>query len=373
MASRHLVFVATSPGLEPLLGEELRELGFEPRVLPGGVELRTEREGIWSLCWQSRLAESVRVRLKPFVARDFGALVTEAARLPWRAYLAPNAKVSVSVTCHKSRLWHSDAVAERVLEVLRERAGADTTSSEPTQRIFVRIERDRVQTSVDAGGERLHRRGYRTHVAEASLRETLAAALVRIAEAAAPTAQILWDPFCGAGTLGLEWLERRLGRLAGGRRGYAFEHWPTHSPALYAEWVSTLEGAQRERPSGAFEFIGSDRAARALDAARANAESAGLTARCRWLQGDFEAVAEQVPRGAFVLTNPPYGVRLDQRDERGSLLRRFGALLARRPDLRPAFVLLPRGARVVVPGGRAFEPVLDTRNGGISVNLLRLG
>lgn len=364
----YVAFVACGPGLEGLLEEELRELGFVPRPTPGGAEIRTDSVGLWGACWRSRLAESVRVRLKPFVARDFDTLMRELERLPWRAYLAPGGSCAVSVTCHKSRLWHSDAVAERVGDVLRNRAGAaPSAEAEVDLRIFVRLQRDRVQVSVDAGGARLHRRGYRTHVAPASLRETLAAALVRVGVDAAPEARVLWDPFCGAGTIALEWLESQLGRPAGVRREFAFERWPTHPAETYREWAASVP---RESPTdalGRYRVIGSDQSSRSLDAARANAAAAGLDASCEWTLGDFEEASRHVPEGALVITNPPYGVRIGTGDQRGDVLVRWGRLLERRRDLRPVVQLLPAARQVALGGAGQFETAFRTSNGGIAV------
>lgn len=364
-STSYLLFVACSPGLEELLRAELGEWGLAGRIRPGGVELRSDRVGLWTACLYSRLAESVRVRLKPFVAKDFAALEHELERLPWRAYLPRGSPVEVRVTCRASRLWHSDAVAERIARVLFERAGVTVDPAAP-QKVYARLERDRVQVSIDAGGERLHRRGYRKHVVEASLRETLAAALVRSAESIAGETGVLWDPFCGAGTLALEWLEAKLGRIAGVRRRFAFESWPTHDATAYAAWLESLPRVPVASNGKKWLAIGSDRAERAIAAARANAARAELTSSCRWLVGDFEQVVEEIPQGALVLSNPPYGVRARKIDRRGTVLDRLGRLLERRRDLRPVILLLPRGEQLEVAGVRLSE-LFRTSNGGLAV------
>lgn len=362
----YLLFVACSPGLEELLRDELAEWGLHGRSHPGGVELRSDRVGLWTVCLRSRLAESVRVRLKPFVARDFAALERQLERLPWRAYLPRGSSADVRVTCRASRLWHSDAVAERLSRVLLERVGVGVEPA-ASQKVHARLERDRVQVSIDASGERLHRRGYRRHVAEASLRETLAAALVRSAEPIARGAGVLWDPFCGAGTIPLEWLEAKLGRPAGARRRFAFEAWPTHDASAYAAW---LEQNLRQEPVGSkgqrWSAIGSDLSERAITAARSNAEHAELTSCSRFLVGDFEQVADEIPLGAMVVSNPPYGVRARHVDRQGAVLDRLSRLLERRRDLRPVILLLPRRERVHVAGTRSSE-MFRTSNGGLAV------
>src|SRR5262245_16561985 len=187
-ASVFRAFAACSPGVESLLASELTALGATGESERGGVEFSGSRELLWRVLRESRLAESVRVRLRAFEARTFAELESGLARLPWHAYLDRGAfgagRVRIDVTCKKSRLYHSDAVAERVEQVIAARLGQalvehDGVGSQihSIARVFVRILRDRVQVSVDASGERLHKRGYRVEVSRAPLRETLAAAL----------------------------------------------------------------------------------------------------------------------------------------------------------------------------------------------------
>ncbi len=369
MSSSLLLFAACAPGIEPWLEEELSELGHSGKALAGGVELRGPAETLWHLCQHSRLAESVRVRLKPFVARSFPELIMGLERLAWHAYFTRGSQPAVRVTCHKSRLYHSDAVAQRVAEVLARKLGAGPGApSDGASTVQVRLQADEVQVSIDASGERLHRRGRRTHVAAASLRETLAAAIVRGAGRAGQEALCLWDPFCGAGTIALEWLDLRLGLRPGRTRTFAFEQWPTHDAARYAQWRAALPTV--EPPRETLRVYGSDLEPRALEAARANAEAAGVQELCEWLGGDFEAAASRIPLGALVLTNPPYGKRVGARPQRDELLARFDRLLARRRDLRPVVQLLGGGA---LPSSRLpWEPLLRTSNGGLPVSLRRL-
>lgn len=365
----HLFFVASSPGLEPALGQELAELGLPGKELEGGVELRGTTEDLWRTCLSCRLGESVRVRLRPFRARDFDALRTGLERLPWHAYLPRDVEARVDVTCHRSRLWHSDAVRERVLDVLAARRGvrpaSDKADDPERMRVFVRLEHDQVQVSIDASGERLHRRGYRTHVAEASLRETLAAALVRFSAPRGERAPVLWDPFCGAGTILCEWLEAELGRLPGARRTFAFERFPTHDAAVYEALRARLsvETSQGIVPHA----FGSDIDPKAIAAARSNAESAGLSGHVTLLGEDFERAADRVPRGATVITNPPYGVRIEE----GNVLSRLSRVLSVRTDLRPVVLLLGGEARRH-QSGLSFITVAKTKNGGLPVRVDRL-
>jgi putative N6-adenine-specific DNA methylase len=232
----------------------------------------------------------------------------------------------------------------------------------------VRITGDYVQPAIDASGEPLHRRGHRTFVGSAPLRETLAAALVRmLGHPESQQASTLWDPFCGSGCVVLEWAESKLRLSAGRDRHFAFEHWPIHESAAYAAWLAARQGPLAT-PLTAF---GSDLDARALAAAAANAERCSLRAHTCWSEGDFESFADSVPRGTPIVTNPPYGVRLGDRGAAARLMHRFESLLERRVDLRPALVLWPDPARPWKPT-LAWHPIAKFHNGGLRVQVLRL-
>jgi len=375
VTTRYRVFVAVTPGLEPLLAQELVELGLcdRPSAVAGGVELAGDRRCVWQVALRSRLAESVRVRLgRPFRAVRFEQLRERLGRLPWSAYIPRGLRPEVRVSCRRSRLYHSDAVAQRIEAVLEERletaapvaaAGLHAGGLQPP-RVYARLERDLVQISIDASGEPLHRRGYRTHVGAAPLRETLAAACLRAAGLSGVSA--LWDPFCGAGTVPVEALREAMDLAPGASRRFAFEAWPTHDAEAYGVLVRDLPAA---RPP-AMSVFGSDVDRDVLAAARDNARRAGVAEHLKLLEGDFETVAARIPPGAAVVTNPPHGRRLTGRGLR-ELHRRLGALLAGRPDLSPVHVLTgyPGFRRAT---GLPWRQVLTFDNRGSPVRLLRL-
>jgi putative N6-adenine-specific DNA methylase len=367
------LFVTVSPGLEPWLVAELRDLGLTGKIASGGVELRTSTEQLWQLHHDSRLAEHIRVRLKSFHARHFDELVAGLQRLPWHAYLDRSRCFDVHVTCHRSRLWHSDAVAQRTRMAIEGKSGpTDTNRRDPggdiSQSVYIRIAGDRVQPSVDASGERLHRRGRRILVGRAPLRETLAAALVRILnESAMHDTDTIWDPFCGSGCLLVEWAESRLGLSAGRDRSFAFEHWPIHNAMEYATW---LQGRATPVPTPLRAF-GSDIDPQPLAAAQTNATLSSTQDCHTWLCGDFESFADAIPHGTAIVTNPPYGVRSGDSQSYARLMHRFEMLLARRIDLRPAVVLVPNPLHPWRPG-LAWHAVASFHNGGLPVQVLRL-
>lgn len=370
MTTTYRFFISVTPGLEELLESELERLALPLRLLErsaGGLEVTGDRRALWQVCRHSRLAEGVRVRVgRPFVARDFEALIRAVERLPWHAFLRRDEAVPpVRAHCERSRLYHSDAVAERVSAAITARLRSSVkAAAEADAPIYVRISADTVQLSVDAVGAPLHRRGYRTHVGAAPLRETLAAACV--AATGYRGERVLWDPFCGAGTLPLEAALSAWGGVAGQGRRFAFERWPSHDDADYIELLaSTVEGMS----AAAVALIGgSDRDPRALAAALHNAAKAGLSGALRWQRAEVAEVAAQLPRGALLLCNPPYGERVGRGATLARTYRELNQLVSRRPDL-DAYVLtgsplLTREAR-----GLPWQRRLEFRNRGLAVRL----
>ncbi|NTV37721.1 MAG: class I SAM-dependent RNA methyltransferase, partial [Anaerolineales bacterium] len=182
-------FAVTAPGLEPFTAAELRTLfpDLEPAAPePGGVTFRGDLAALYRANLHLRTANRVLARLGNFFyATTFEELQKRASRLPWERFLTPGQPVSLRVTCHKSKLYHSDAVARHVLAALAERMGqpsinvkADDETDQPPQLVVIRLSDDKCTVSIDSSGTILHKRGYRQAVAKAPLRETMAAAIL---------------------------------------------------------------------------------------------------------------------------------------------------------------------------------------------------
>lgn len=371
--SSSLRFVATCvPGVEKWAGRELAGLGLRCTITPGAIEGRAPLSDLRRVLAQARLVEAMRVRpIQAFRATDFETLCRGLAKLPWHAYLVTNRELEVRVTCRKSRLYHSDAVAERVRKVIAERTRRDwSTPDQQTinahcNRVYVRLDHDEVEVAFDAAGEALHRRGYRKHVQDAPIRETLAALLLELATDSSPQAPIarVWDPCCGSGTIVLEWLYARLQLRP--LRPFIMDEWPCFRGTASATSALALDAGQ------VAHGWGSDISEPAIAAVVANAEALGVRPRCTLGIGDFERFVDEVPNNTAVVTNLPYGVRLDSQREAALLFQRLDVLLSRRKDLRPAVVLWGGGKRL--PKLRqTWEVALDFRNGGLAVSALVL-
>lgn len=369
-STRYQVFATISPGLEHLLLDEIRELmpGSRPKSTVGGAELYVEPPSLWRLAHLSRLAETLRIRVGRFKAYNFEELETGLKRLPWHAYFAHNQLPNVKVTCKKSALYHSGAVAQRVQKFFQaaQKTAPQSNSEREGPTLFVRINKDTAQISVDAVGGRLHKRGYRSHIGKAPLRETLAAACLRTVDLR-PDA-VVWDPFCGSGTLVFEAMAMATGTPAAGARVFAFERWPVHETDAYRSFLAELPA--KTTPTECAGFA-SDVDAKEVDAARANAKTAGFLKHIQFSCGDFDDVEPGIPNNATIVTNLPYGLRTGGGKALADCYRRFGNMLRRRPDLRSVWVLSGNG-QFQSASGRKWSSILRFSNQGINVSWLRL-
>lgn len=339
--ARHSAFAIASPGLAPLVAAELQTLGVVvSEVERAGVAFDATPEELFRVnCW-SRLASRVIVRLDRFEARDFATLEKRSRRVPWSEILAPGETAELSVTCRKSRLYHSDAVAERVARgiersmpgVRTAAARGDEDDAEPilhnntssrTQRILVRLDHDVCTISADASGELLHRRGWRLDSGKAPLRETLAAAL--LVASRWPSDAPLVDPMCGAGTIAIEAALVARNIAPGLTRTYSCEFWPRVDVAI-AERVRA--DARRAMRNASAVIIAGDRDAGAIEATRTNAERAGVLDVLTIVHQPLSDIGlAQYGAQGWVVTNPPYGIRTGSVDTLHALWGRLGAAL----------------------------------------------
>ena len=364
-------FAAAAPGLEALAAEELRPLsGLVPldqgAAEPGGVAFRTDRRGLYAANLHLRIASRVLVRLGSFHAASFSELERRAARLPWAEFVLRGRAVRFRVTSKKSRLYHQDAVAERLARGVGAPAGAEPAGgAPPPQEFVVRLFRDECTVSADASGELLHRRGYRLATAKAPLRETLAAAM--LAASGWTDATPLVDPFAGSGTIPIEAALRARRIPPGLHRGFAFQHWPGYDAQA---WEALLAAARKAMlPRAGAPIAGSDRDAGAVAAAAANAERAGVAEDIVWRRAALSSVEPPAGPG-WVVTNPPYGTRVGERKRLRDLYAQLGHVLRRRYGGWEV-AMLSAHAELERQTALPFATVLATENGGIRVRLVR--
>ena len=374
-------YVVVAPGLEEIVAAEMRGIGIVPlESAPGGVSFSGTDEHLFAANLHLRTASRVLVRVALFEATAFHELERLCGGVPWERYVAAGGAVRLRVTCHKSKLYHSDGVAQRVARAIAKRVKGvavaaparepaddanESSEEQPAQLFVVRFDHDQCTISADSSGELLHRRGYRQATAKAPIRETLAAAsLLALGwDGATP----LVDPMCGAGTIAIEaaLLARRI--APGLARSFACERWPGVNTAAFAK----LRDRARETvlPAAPTPIMASDRDAGAITAAQANAGRAGVSDDI--VIAKYALSAAFAPSaGGLLLTNPPYGARVGDRKELRSLYAQLGNVArAKFPGWTLALLSADRSldAQVKLP----LIEALRFRNGGIPVRLVR--
>ena len=322
-------------GMEGLTGRDLKRLGAEDvRVLNvGGAEFSGTLESAMKANLWLRCADHISLVVGEFPARSFEELFEGIRRIEWADYLARDSAFPVRARCVKSVLMSQTdtqkIVKKAVVEKLKGAYGVSWfEETGATVQIDVSIRGDVATVSLDASGEPLSRRGYRTWNGEAPLRETLAAALI-LTSGWHPW-QPLYEPCCGTGTLLIEAAFIALNRAPGLRRPFAMEKWP------FAD-VSALERVRREAQSRSDEgqqreirIAGSDIDPEAIELARRHIRQAGLGGRIEVEVMDMRDVVLKGEPGAIV-ANPPYGERIGDRRVAHVVARQLGELSRRCP------------------------------------------
>jgi putative N6-adenine-specific DNA methylase len=373
--------VATAPGLEALTATEMA--GFGLLAQSGGSGTLTASataDQLVDLLLGLRTASRVGVRLGEFQARTFGELERHATALPWSDVLPAESRVHFRITSKKSRLYHEGALAERLERIaatavsglvpVRAAAQAEALEDDVTrlpgvQRIVVRVFRDRVTVSADAAGAGLHRRGYRRATAKAPLRETLAAAML-LGSGWAPGDRLV-DPLVGSGTIVIEAALLSQGIAPGIARRFAAECWPMLGARLFDAGRRRARARELMTPDGEVRFEGRDRDRGAIEAATANAERAGVAHLVRFHTAPLSALPVDGGTG-WIVSNPPYGVRIGDVAALRNLYAGLGRVAAtRRADWSVA--LLSANRMLVGHVGAGFEASWQASNGGIGVTL----
>ncbi len=378
------LFAVAAPGLEALVADELVRLNLLPpdsrelSVEQGGVTFQGNQESIYKANLHLRTASRVLVRLGEFYAAGFPELRKKAGRLAWENYLPGGQRIALAVTCRKSKLYHSGAVAERITAAIGDRLGRPVnviraSEEDPetglSQLIVVRLLNDHVTISIDSSGELLHRRGYRLATAKAPLRETLAAAMLLASgwDASSP----LIDPFCGSGTIPIEAALLAAGSppgcaVAQSPRQFAFMNWPSFDTAC---WESALASGQVPPVKNHPRILASDRDAGAVQIAIANSRRAGVADLIEFSQRPISAI-EPPPTLGWIVTNPPYGQRVSAAHDLRNLYAQIGNVLrAKCPNWSVA--ILCSDVRTLGHAGLQLDTSFSTINGGIHVRLGR--
>ena len=382
VGQRHEFFAIVHPGFEATARQELLDLGVSaPEARgSGGIEFSGRLDDAWRVNLGAGTVSRVLMRLVGFKATGFGEFRAKLAAVPWELHLADRARVAFSIQAGRSRLWHEGkleeeaarAIAERLAGYGRRAVFSEQAEDGPAgrQTVFLRLDENRCQASLDTSGELLYRRGYGKFVEEAPLRETLACSILRAA--ALKRYRVVIDPFCGSGTFALEAGAVFSGRPVNGARKFAFQDWPSFRPARFLHLKDELAKEMTMRsPAGAHKIYCSDIDPRAAATARHNLEIAGMASLAEVDQADFFHLHPPAADAAGVLLvmNPPYGARQGQDVDIVSLYRRIGDRV-RRDYAGCGYAIIVPGLELEKALGLPHEQKILFHNGGISVALL---
>ncbi len=334
-------FFATAPkGFEPQLADELAALGAsDVSVSRSGVSFQGDLSTAYRVCLWSRVANRVLLALHRFPAASPEALYSGIRTIDWADHMSSLATLAVDFHCLHSTIRHShygalkvkDAIVDQFREACGERPNIDR--EQPDIRVNVFLERDVAHVSLDLSGESLHRRGYRVETVAAPLKENLAAAVLLRSDwpAMARSGNAFLDPMCGSGTLPIEAALMAVDGAPGLLRAYfGFLGWKKHDVRT---WAALRAEAEQRRAAGLEQtppIIGYDADRRAVRAALANVEWAGLAGVVHIERKeliDVRPVGGQKGRAGLIVVNPPYGERLSSTGEVVGLYARFGETL----------------------------------------------
>lgn len=314
-------------GLEAVLKREIMDLGLEiVEVEDGRVTFAGDRQALCRANIFLRSAQRVLIKIGNFHAETFEELFQGTKALPWEAYIPKDGKFWVAKAASvKSKLFSpSDiqsimkkAMVERMKGVYRTDWFSETGADYPV-RVF--IKKDEVTVGLDTSGESLHKRGYRKLTAKAPIAENLAAALLLLTPWKKD--RILVDPFCGSGTIPIEAAMMAAGIAPGKTRNFTAQAWEHVIPARL--WQQTREEAlARENLDIETQIQGYDVDDEMVSIARANAKLAGVEHLVHFQRRDVDQLSHAKKYG-FILTNPPYGERLEDKENLFALYRTLG-------------------------------------------------
>lgn len=319
-------------GLEAVLKREILDLGYEiSRVEDGRVTFLGDAEAIAVANVFLRSAERILLKVGCVHAETFDELFEATKALAWEEYLPADAKFWVAkATSVKSRLFSpSDiqsivkkAVVERLKGVYHVNWFAEDGAAYPIRIAFMK---DEAVIGLDTTGESLHKRGYRKFTAKAPISETLAAALIMLTPWKKD--RILVDPFCGSGTFPIEAAMMAANIAPGMNRSFLSEQWMNLMEKRM--WYDAVEEAQDLiDDSVQTDIQGYDIDAEVLRAARENARLAGVDHLIHFQQRPVSELNHPKKYG-FVITNPPYGERIEDRENLPALYREIGQAFGR--------------------------------------------
>lgn len=326
--------VATSAmGLESIVADEVKALGFETTSENGKIYFRGDEAAIAKTNMWLRVADRVRIVAGEFHATTFDDLFEQTKAIPWERFLPVDAAFPVAGKSVKSTLYSvpdcqaivKKAIVER-MKLAYKRIGF-LDESGPLFKLEVSILKDKVTLTIDTSGTGLHKRGYRVGQGDAPLKETLAAALVKLTRWNPDRPFV--DPFCGSGTIAIEAAMIGQNIAPGYNREFLGEQWPWIENNIWDRVREEAEDiANYDQP---LDITGSDYDPRMIKVAQENAAEAGFMDLIKWQQRDIRDLTVDGLNGV-VVGNPPYGERLGEIEEAEEITHELGRIMKNYPS-----------------------------------------
>ncbi len=314
-------------GVEAVLKREITQLGYEiERVEDGRVTFLGDENAICRANVFLRTAERIMLQAGRFRAVTYDELFESVKKLPWERYIPENGKFWVKkASSVKSKLFSPSDIQRIVKKAIVERLKTqyDVTwfeedGAEYPIRVF--LHKDEVVVALDTTGESLHKRGYRKRISKAPISETLAAALILLTPW--NKNRILVDPFCGCGTFPIEAALIAANIAPGMNRAFTAENWTNFIDKKL--WYAAADEAYDQINEDInVDIQGYDLDSEMVEFARQNAEDAGVAQFIHFQQRDVANLSHSKKYG-FIITNPPYGERLNERESLQTIYRTFG-------------------------------------------------
>lgn len=318
-------------GLEAVLKREIIELGYDiTRVEDGRVTFKGDAQAICLSNIFLRTAERILLKVGEFTAVSFDELFEKTKALPWESFIPKNGKfwVAKAASVRSTLFSPSDIqsiMKKAMVERLKEHYGIEWFPEDgPAYPVRVFLMKDVVTIGIDTSGESLHKRGYRLRSSKAPISETLAAALIMLTPWHAD--RILIDPFCGCGTFPIEAAMIASCRAPGMNRDFMAQEW--ENLVSRQLWLDALEEAEDLiKPDVKTDIQGYDADAEMVKYARENAADAGVEGMIHFQERDVKDMSHSGKYG-FLITNPPYGERMEDRESLPGIYSMLGERFA---------------------------------------------
>lgn len=314
-------------GMEKMLATEIKNLGFEiEKTEDGRVTYKTGEDGIAKANMWLRCAERVNLKVAEFEARTFDELYENTKRINWSKYIPYGAQFPVSkASSIKSKLFSTtdvqSIVKKAIVDNLKKSYLESGRLKEDKEKypIYVFIHKNKVTLSIDTTGDALHKRGYREKANKAPIRETLAAGIMYLTPWR--PGRTLVDPMCGSGTILIEAAMMGLNMAPGLNREFISEKWRTIDKKIW--WDTRREAFDQMNEDLDFKIYGYDIEPESIEIAKENAEIAGVADYIDFAVADATEFKSDEEYG-FIVTNPPYGERLESEESVKLLYKELG-------------------------------------------------